>query len=118
MVDVASGTVQRRRGQPALIYKSKSVIDSRGNQVQLVDELNPHAIKVWTVPQRSSRAELPGQQDIYIVRFGTDANLAGVDSWSQIEYNGYRYDVVVPPAYHHGTRHTRHWSIDCRKRPS
>lgn len=115
---MASGTVQRRRGLPAVIYKSKVVTDSRGNEVRMVDEANPYHVTVWAIPQRSQRAEVPGQQDIDVVRFGTDADLVGVDSWSQIEYRGERYDVVIPPAYHHGTRHVRHWSIDCRKRPS
>jgi hypothetical protein len=110
-------TVQRRRGQPAVLYRTKTVIDSRGNHVRTVDETNPYAVTVWTFPERSSVAALPGQQDISIIRFGTTANLAGVDSWSQLEYNGRRYEVVAPPAYHHGTRHTRHWSIDARGRP-
>lgn len=113
------GTLQRRRGLPAFLYKSKTITDSRGNEVKMVDEsAPPYEIRVWAIPQRSQRAELPGQQDIDIVRFGTEAELHDVDSWSQIQYNGHRYDVVVPPAYHHGTRETRHWSIDCRKRPT
>lgn len=116
---MAGITHQRRNGQIARIYKSKFVADSRGSKVRIVDnDSPPHVVRVWAIPQRSQRAEVPGQQDIDVVRFGTTSDLSSVDSWSQIEYMGHRYDVVVPPAYHHGTRHTRHWSIDCRKRPN
>lgn len=109
---------QRRRGQTALVYKSKQITDARGNKVQIVDTTTPYEVTVAVIPQRSSRAELPGQQDLDITRIIVDANLAGVDSWSRVEMNGVMYDVVVPPAYHHGTRHVRHWSIDIRRRPS
>ena len=111
-------TVQRRRGQPALVYRSKTTIDARGNRLRLVDEDNPYEVTAWTFAQRSSVASLAGQQDIDVVRFGTTADLGDVDAWSQIEYKGHRYDVVAPPYYHNGTRHTRHWSIDARRRPS
>lgn len=115
---MATGPIQRRRGLTVVIYRSKDVIDSRGNKVKVVDEQDPHVVRAWLKPQRSARAELPGQQVIDIIRFGTKADLSDVDIWSQVEYEGERYDIVMPPAYYHGTRHTRHWSFDCRKRPS
>lgn len=112
-------TQQRKHGQPALLYRSKSILDSRGNRVQIVDMTQPpHDLKVWVIPGRSMRAEMAGQQDIDVIRIGTTANLAGVDSWSRLLWNDTWYDVVMPPAYHHGTRHVRHWTIDLRKRPS
>jgi hypothetical protein len=110
-------TQQRRRGQPATLYRTKDIVDSRGNKVRMVDLEDPYEVMAWTFPQRSSVASLPGQQDIDVVRFGTTSDLDRFDSWSQLDYKGHRYDVVSPPAYHHGTRHTRHWSIDARKRP-
>lgn len=110
--------MQRRHGQPALLWRSKSVVDNRGNTVQIVDlDTPPHDLKVWVIPGRSMKAEMTGQQDIDVIRIGTTANLAGVDSWSRLQWNGKWYDVVMPPAYHHGTRDVRHWSMDLKKRP-
>lgn len=109
---------QRARGQEAIVYASKVVIDSRGNEVKTVDMDTPYRVTAVFIPQRSSRAELPGQQDIDITRMLVDSAMPGVDSWSRIHWDGSMWDVVVPPAYHYGTRHTRHYSIDIRRRPS
>jgi hypothetical protein len=109
---------QRRRGQTLVLYRSKTITDNRGNEVKVKDELNPWHVKGWTIPERSAKAELPGDQQINVIRVGVDANLEGVDLWSQAEYQGKPWDVVTPPAYHHGTRHVRHWSINLRERPN
>jgi hypothetical protein len=110
-------TPQRRRGQPIVLYRSKTTTDSRGNKVQTVDEESPYSTRGWVIPGRSSRAEVPGQMDIDIVRIGVGSDFPGVDSWSRVLWKGDLYDVVIPPLYHHGTRHVRHWTIDLRKRP-
>lgn len=110
-------TRQRRRGLPAKIWKTATTIDNRGNRVKAAQMDGPHAVTVWIFPQRSAKAEVPGQQHINVVRIGCDANLEGVELWSRVEFLGKEWDVVTPPAYHHGTRHTRHWSIDVRERP-
>lgn len=112
---------QRRRGQPAIVYPTKVITDSRGNRVEMADMDNPIPVTAVFSPQRSSRAELPGQQDIDITRMivGTEVpGIDAIDSWSRVFWNGSMWDVVVPPAYHHGTRHTRHYTIDIRRRPS
>lgn len=111
------GPVQRRMGMPAIVYRSKVITDNRGNQQRVVDLENPHEIRVWAAPQRSSKASVPGQMDVDVMRLGTTADLEGVDTWSQVDFRGARWDVVAPAAYHHGTRDVRHWSIDCRRRP-
>lgn len=108
---------QRRRGQYATIWKTIATIDRRGNEVITVDEANPYLIRVWAIPQRSARAEVPGQQQINVVRIGVDP-LEDVTLWSRVEWQGEMWDVAAPAAYHHGiNRHTRHFSIDLRKRP-
>ncbi|MCY0933633.1 phage head-tail adapter protein [Streptomyces sp. H34-S4] len=109
--------MQRRRGQVALIWKSKTITDNRGNEVIVGDEDGPHEVRAAFVPQRSAKAEVPGQQQINITRMIVDANLSDVTLWSRVEAMGKTWDVVTPPAYHHGTRQTRHWSIDIRQRP-
>lgn len=110
-------SMQRRRGQPARIWKTKTIIDNRGNPVAMAEADGPHEVLAVFIPQRSARAEVPGQAQINVARMLVDANLADVDLWSRVEWNGRLWDVVTPPAYHHGTRHTRHWSIDIRQRP-
>lgn len=111
-------SLQRRRGQPALVYKAKVITDDRGNRVEIVDMANPYQVTAAFIPQRSSRAELPGQQDLDIVRMIVEYGLSGVDSWSRVQWDGSMWDVVMPPAKHWGSRHTRHYSIDLRRRPS
>ena len=54
---------------------------------------------------------------INVVRLIMDPNIQDMDLWSRVEFNDRQWDVVTPPGYHHGTRHTRHWSIDVRERP-
>ena len=110
---------QRRRGQSAEIWKSASVLDDRGHSIVMADADGPHEVNAVFIPQRSARAEVPGQQQINVYRMILDANLTDVDLWSRVDWDGKTWDVVTPPAYHHGvTRHTRHWSIDIRQRPS
>ncbi|MFE4635059.1 phage head-tail adapter protein [Streptomyces sp. NPDC056773] len=110
-------SVQRRRGQPARIWKTTMITDSRGNEVVVADADGPHQVRVAAIPQRSARAEVPGQQQINVVRLIVDPHLDDVTLWSRVEYAGRQWDIVSPPAYHHGDRRTRHWSIDIRERP-
>lgn len=112
-------TYQRRRGQSAQIWRTEVHTDRRGNTTKAATSDGPHEIRCWVIPQRSSRAEVPGQQQINIIRLGVDADLVDVEIWSRVFYAGKYWDIVTPPEYHHGTRrHTRHWSIDLRERPN
>lgn len=108
---------QRRRGQPVVIYPEKLIVDRRGNHVLGPDMDSPIHTKAVTIPQRSAKAEVPGQAVIDVTRLIVGADLGEVGLQSRVEWNGEMWDVVTPPAYHHGTRHTRHWSIDIRRRP-
>ena len=84
----------------------------------MVDEEEPaYSLRAWVFPQRSAKAEVPGQQHINVIRIGTDVLDDRVDIWSRVEFMGRSWDVAAPPAYHHGTRHTRHWTLDLRERP-
>lgn len=110
-------TIQRRRGQYARVWRTTVTTDNRGNRViGAVEELK-HPVRAAFIPQRSSRAEVPGQQQINVTRMIVSADLPDVNLWSRIEWNGSLWDVVAPPQLHHGTRHVRHWSIDIRERP-
>ncbi|QYW07860.1 head-to-tail stopper [Streptomyces phage RedBear] len=110
-------SVQRRRGQVARIWKTTKVIDNRGNDVHVAHNDGPYEVRAAFIPQRSAKAEVPGQMQINITRMIVAADLEGVELWSRVEAMGKSWDIVTPPAYHHGTRHTRHWSIDIRERP-
>ena len=110
-------SIQRRHGQSAIVYPTVVTTDKRGTEISIPDLTNPIAIKAVFVPQRSARAEVPGQAQINITTMIVDPHIEGVDLWSQVEWAGSHWDVVSPPAYHHGTRHTRHWSVDLRERP-
>lgn len=108
---------QRRRGIVAKVWKTEVVTDARGNKVKVANPDNYEYVTVAQIPQRSARAEVPGQVAINVVRIIVDPNIADVDLWSRVELNGRQWDIMTPPAYHHGTRHTRHWSLDLRERP-
>ncbi|WP_438470781.1 phage head-tail adapter protein [Streptomyces asiaticus] len=109
---------QRRRGLVAKIWKTTPRTDNRGNEVQVAVPADKHEVRCALIPQRSARAEVPGQQQINITRMIVDATFSDVTLWSRVEVLGATWDVVTPPAYHHGDRKTRHWSIDIRQRPS
>ncbi|WJN62710.1 head-tail joining protein 2 [Streptomyces phage phiScoe15] len=109
-------SVQRRRGQKVRIWKTSVETDRRGNEVVRANADGPHEVRAAFIPQRSAKAEVPGQQLINITRMIVAADLEDVTLWSRVEYMGKFWDVVSPPAYHHGSRKTRHWSIDIRER--
>ncbi|QEQ94044.1 head-to-tail stopper [Streptomyces phage Saftant] len=109
-------SMQRRRGQTARIWKTQVVTDRRGNDVVRASADGPHEVRAAFIPQRSAKAEVPGQQLINITRMIVAADLEDVTLWSRVEYQGKQWDVVSPPAYHHGPRKSRHWSIDIRER--
>lgn len=109
--------IQRKRGIPALIWKSQVETDARGNEVKIAN-IGPIAVTVWQYPQRSAKGEVPGQLAINVVRIGVPGEVDDLELWDRVEFMGRTWDVVTPPSYHHGTRHTRHWTIDVRERPT
>ncbi len=111
-------TMQRRRGIRVKVWKTKLTTDSRGNEVKIFDPANYEYVTAAQIPQRSSRAEVPGQVVINVVRLIVSPDIRDVDIWSRVEFNGSEWDIAAPPSFHNGSsRHTRHWSIDVRERP-
>lgn len=109
---------RRRRGQPVTVYPSKLTTDNRGNHVRVVDLDSPIATKAAVIPQRSAKAEVPGQAQIDVTRLLLSSDLGpDVDIYGRVTWQDEDWDIVTPPAYHHGTRHTRHWTLDIRRRP-
>lgn len=109
-------TLQRRRGLPAKVWRTTEVLDARGNRQVIADPDSPHDVTVWVKAGRSARAEVAGQQEINLIEIGVSANLEDVGLWSRVEVLGETWDLAAPPTYHHGTRHTRHWTIPLRRR--
>lgn len=122
---------QRKRGPQVAIWRSVLTTDRRGHEIRVLDtevregkdvpkaDRNPHRVRVAVMPQRSGKAELPGQQQINVVTLVIPPNLPGIDLYSRVDYEGKSWDVVTPPARRHGIRrHTEHDSIDIRQRPS
>lgn len=112
-------SVQRRgrNAQPARVFQTKEIRDTRGNTQVVVDLQNWIDVTAAFIPQRSSRGEVPGQIETNVVRMILEHDLPGVNLWSRVLWRGQWWDVEAPPVYHHGTRHVRHWSMDIRQRP-
>lgn len=109
-------SMQRRRGTTIRIYKTVEVTDNRGNKSRLPGDDYIETKAAW-LPQRSSRAEVPGEAQINVVRLILAPDLEDVDLWSRIEALGKVWDIVTPPLHVVGTRHTKHWLVDIRERP-
>lgn len=89
-----------------------------GNIVKYTDDDSVHEIRAVVKPERSSRAEVPGQQVVNVVSITTESDLSDVELWSRVELRGKEWDPVSPPQLYYGaTRHVRHWSITLRERP-
>ena len=112
-------TYQRRQnGLPATFFPIVKRTDNRGNERKVPDHSSPIEAEAWVFPQRGAKAEVTGQQTINVVKIGCKIDMPGVELGSQVNFMGKQWDVVSPPAYHHGAkRHTRHWAMDIRERP-
>lgn len=110
-------SLQRKRGEPATFYPTVKTTDMRGDVVYRASAENAVTVRVAAIPDRSSRAEVPGQQAIDVNRLILPAELPGVDLWSRVHWRGLWWDVIGPFALHGGTRHVRHWSVLVRRRP-
>lgn len=84
-------SLRRRRGQTARIWKSRTITDRRrGNDVVMADADGPHEVRAVSLPKRSSKAEVPGQQQINVMRMLVDPGLADVNLWSRVKWAGCR----------------------------
>ena len=109
---------RRQNGLPAIFYPIVKVRDNRGNERKVHDETSPIEAEVWVFPQRGAKAEVTGQQTINVTKIGCSIEIPGVELGSRVLLLGKEWDVVSPPAYHHGARrHTRHFAMDIRERP-
>lgn len=108
---------RKRSGVDVKIWRTQLTEDRRGNQTIAPFPDDPLLERVAVIPDRSSRAEVPGQQSISVYKILVDPDI-DVSLWARVEWADELWDVIAPPEYHHGTkRHTRHWTIGIRRRP-
>lgn len=110
-------TVQRRRGQIARVCRLETVTDRRGNRTVAPDREHWTEVRAAFVPDRSSRAEVPGQQQINVWKMIVAADTPDVYMWNVVQWNGREWDIAAPPELHYGTRRTRHYTVLLRERP-
>ena len=114
-------TMQRRRGQEAVIVVSERTVDHRGNASARPSPTSPRfRTRAWEYADRSSKAEVPGQAEIDIIRIGISSNdplASRIDTTSRVYWDGRWWDIVSPASFHPGPRQTRHYSLSLRRRP-
>lgn len=109
---------RRRKGIPAVFHPVVKHLDNRGNERKEPDLTVSLPANIWLFPQRGAKAEVTGQQTINVIKIGSTSDLSGIELGARVVFLGKQWDVVSPPAYHHGARrHTRHYSTDVRERP-
>jgi len=113
-------SLQRRRGIPIVFYPRVLTETARGDNQFAVDMDSPVTTRGWVSADRSTKAEVPGQQEVDVVKIGVPVGLEdqGLGIGARVYMLGEYWDVVQPPAYRHGTRHVRHLSVTLRRRPS
>lgn len=114
-------SIQRRRGEWVEFWHEVTSTDRRGNRQQVTDDpTTPPDIRVRAalIPDRSSRAEVPGQLEVEMLTCIVQADLANVGVYSRARARGRWYDIAAPPLLHPGSRHTRHWTVSLRYRPA
>lgn len=110
-------SLQTRRGSEALIFRVETVEDAMGNKTVRPHARNPHKVRISQMPDRSAKAELPGQQEINVLQVRCPPGLDEVNLWSRVYWRGKWYDLVAPPGERDGSRNIRHWTLILRKRP-
>ena len=95
--------IHRRLGQPCVLYLTILTTDKRGNEVKSADMANP-------VPARAAFVSSTGDTVTMMID-----PTPGLDIWSRVGWHGGMYNVDAPPAYHNGTRQTRHWSVKLKR---
>lgn len=111
-------SVQRKRGQRFTYYPKVTTVDSRENRTITVDMDSPRKARGAFIPDRSSRAELPGQQRVEVYKLIVSDKLLDIDLWGLVEWRGAYWDVSSPSMYRHGTRQVRHQTAEIRRRPT
>lgn len=110
-------SLQRKRGYWIDLFPTIVTEDRRGVVTRAPDMDNPIPTRAVILPERSSKAEVPGQQVINVVRVIIDYKFSeNIDIHSRLRWDGKEWDIITPPEHHRGTSHTRHVTIMARQR--
>lgn len=111
-------TYQRRHGPVVEVWPQKEIYDRRGNRQLVVDmTAEPQRVRCAMIPDRSLKAEVPGQQVINVFSMIVDPSVKDIGVWARVRWNGEFWDIAGPPALHTGSRQTRHFTVPIRRRP-
>ncbi|MGO2778215.1 hypothetical protein [Glutamicibacter arilaitensis] len=111
---MARSRILDRGLEDMFIYPEVTVVDKRGNTVQVTSDV-PYKLRVTTSVDQGSDAELSGQVSIKVLRAMTRS--APLGTYSRIIYAGEEWDTAYPPRKTPGlTRATRHIEFGIRSR--
>jgi hypothetical protein len=97
-----------------LVYPEVTIVNKRGIPRHQPSD-TPVKVRVTTVEDRSSDAELPGQVSNTVVRM--TARSAPVGSWARVVYLGEEWDIATPPRFAEGvSANTQHVEFTLRSR--
>ena len=88
--------------------------DFYGDAVEVADD-GPYTTLASVAPERSTRAEVPGQQEVDVINVRVALDL-DVTLWSKAYFDGRYWDLEAPPAKHYGSRHVQHQTLKLRLR--
>lgn len=112
--------VGRHRRSLGTIYGRKKVVDSRGNEIVVVDFERPLRAFMDVKQIRANRSEIKGQLTNEVMRLFVSAKtvdgeaLTDLGPWTVVEFGGRRWDAAVPPIFVPGTRRTAHWEFEVK----
>jgi hypothetical protein len=96
-------SIPRHLRQDCVLYLTILSTDNRDQDVKVADMANP-------TPARAAFVSSTGDTVIMLI----DPLPDGLDTYSRVEWNGGMYNVT-PPGYHHGERHTHHWTAKLQR---
>lgn len=96
------------------VYPEVETYNSRGEKMKRPAD-TPVRVRFTSSEDRSSKAELPGQVAIKVVR--GIARDAPVGQWARVVYSGEEWDIASPPRFTPGmSRALRHVEFTLRSR--
>ena len=108
--------VGRHRRQVGWLYGRKTVVDHRGNRVVVPDE-NPRNVEMSYRSLSTAKGEAEGQlSNEQVVFFVSTVDVHGEPigsqgPWTQIYFDGRKWDCSAPPVLKQGRRRTEHWEF-------
>lgn len=109
-------SMQRRRGREVEFFGTVERTSRRGDTVKVPSDAAAWVTRCSESAERSSRAELPGQQGIDVITIRVSA-ARDVALFDRARYRNLWWDVVAPPSVRNGSRHVQHQTVLLRRRP-